>query len=95
MKYWVVRHDHVDDYLQRTCNYGRRWGKFETALQFQTKDAAVLYGDTLCAGACKILEVTDELPEYLTPPETLTEWYRKRLEAHIAHQKQHRQGVDL
>jgi hypothetical protein len=94
MKYWVIRHDLVDSYLGRHHVPGRRWDKFEDAQRFGTKEAAVMAADVLFAGACKVLEVTDELPEYLTPPETLTEWYRQRLEHHLAHQAQHRQGID-
>ena len=82
MSYWVIRHEIVDDYLQRAPHNGRRWGKFESAMRFKTKEAVVFAVDSLYPGALA-LEVTETVPEYLSTPECLAEWYRERIRGHI------------
>jgi hypothetical protein len=95
-RYWVIRHDLVDSYM---TGFRTKWGRFEDAVQFTSKDGALTYADTMLGGACKILEVSDHVPENLNVPEVLTEWYRQRIHQHIARmnerfvqQLQHHQG---
>lgn len=67
--FWVVRHDLVDSYLVSVSP--RRWGAFEQARRFGSKDAAVLFIDSICPG-CLAIQVNDyseappdEAPELL------------------------------
>ena len=92
-KYWVIRHDIVDTYLQETWDApGRRWGKFAGAKPFGSKDAAVLVIDTMFPG-CMAIEVSETAFDLAITSE-LPEWYRERVRESLQmqHQKQHHQG---
>jgi len=76
--YWVIRHDFTGTYLTGM----KRWGDFEDAVRFDTKDGALLYSDTMHPGVTKVLVVEETAPEHLNIPEVLTEYFRRQLEHH-------------
>ena len=93
MKYFILAHDVVpESYLQISWDApGRRWGRFEDAKRFASKDAAVMVADTMFPG-CVVVEVSDCALDAATRAD-LPEWYRERLRQHIANrsQEQHHQ----
>jgi hypothetical protein len=81
--YWVVRHAFTGSYLTGM----KRWGEFENAVPFTSKDGALLYSDTMHPGVTQVLAVEETAPEHLSIPEVLTDWFKLQL--------QHHQGMRL